>query len=246
MKKLIAFVLLLSVLMLSSCQYIPFLSEDEKSDEQSKPQGDEIVDGNHSYHYLYPEGYTGGFDQSPGENAEFWWVETYEECLEAIELLKSHDSSFSIDFVLTYDGELFDTKYCFMFVGDGSKTDKIKWGDNPFDRHAENVTIRSFAFFEDVTIDEIMKSDITKYNACEFSVEAGYDKLQEVIDVDSVVVEDWYYDANHYSKKVFYNDYLIFFVKTCFIFDKYELKFTDECIKEVLKSQKTIYLCDKE
>ena len=149
MKKFVAILILLSVLMLSSCQYLPFLSGDEQSGEQSKPQWDEFVDGNNQYHYLYPEGYSGGFDQSPGENVEFWWVETYEECLAAIDLLKSHGSSFSPNLVLAYDGELFDSKYCFTFTGVGSKTDKIKWGDNPFDRHAENVTIRSFAFFEE-------------------------------------------------------------------------------------------------
>ena len=239
-KQSIAILVLISILVLSSCEYLPFLSDNEQSDVQSNPQGDEFVDGNHPYHYLFPEGYTGGFNHQPGANIEYWWVETYEECVAAIELLKSNDSSFSTNLVLTYDGELFDSKYCFMFIGVGSRTDEIKWGDNPFDRHAENVNIRTFAFFEEVSIDELNHSYITQYNAYEFSNEPQYEKLQDEIDIDACTIDDWYYDTHNYSKKAFYKDQLIFFVKTCFFHDKHELKFTDECIKAILKSGKII------
>ena len=59
---------------------------------------------------------------------EFWWVETYDECMEAIELLKSHDSTFRKTAIFTYDGELFDTKYCFKISHNNKYTEYIKKG----------------------------------------------------------------------------------------------------------------------
>ena len=79
MKKVISLCLLIamlcSVLLSSSCDGI---TEDE-------------------YTGFYPKGYTGGFSREPGATTEFWWVETYEECIEAIKLLKSHGSTFTDD-----------------------------------------------------------------------------------------------------------------------------------------------------
>ena len=37
----------------------------------------------------YPEGYTGGHGISYGSSVEYYWVESYEECLDAIETIKS-------------------------------------------------------------------------------------------------------------------------------------------------------------
>ena len=115
---------------------------------------------------FYPEGYTAGFPDRINKSAprtEFWWVETYDECLTAIELLKSHGSTFEKTAVFTSDGELFDTKYCFTISLEHILTDPIKFGDNPFDRRAGGVKITSYAFFEEVTIEEINHSDINEY-----------------------------------------------------------------------------------
>ena len=91
--------------------------------------------------YFYPENYTCGFPNYnvfPNSLTEIWWVETYEECLEAINLLKSHDSTFMKSAIFTYEGDLFDTKYCFI-IKDTPLVEKISFGDNPFDRHAVRV-----------------------------------------------------------------------------------------------------------
>jgi predicted small lipoprotein YifL len=113
----------------------------------------------------YPEGYTGGFKNIDDRSeTECWWVETYDELMEAVDLLKSHGSTFEKSIISDYDGDLYDTKYCITIDRKAGETEKIKYGDNPFDRKAVGVAIVSYAFFEDVTIDELNYSYITKYD----------------------------------------------------------------------------------
>ena len=116
--------------------------------------------------FKYPDGYTAGFGYNhPMDSTEYAWVETYEELEEAIELLSSHGSNFYKTAFFNYEGDLFDTKYCFKFQG---KKDNIKYGENPFDRYAEKVYIYSYAFFEDVTIEELVFSHLIDYDVLYF------------------------------------------------------------------------------
>ena len=109
----------------------------------------------------FPEGYTGGFEKSYGPEIEYYWVETYEEALEAINLLKSHGSTFEESVIFTYEGDMFDTKYCFKMSG---SRDYVKFGDNPYDRWAENVEITAFGFLENISIDELVYSYFYQYD----------------------------------------------------------------------------------
>ena len=110
---------------------------------------------------IFPEGYTGGFPDNIGFwGWEYWWVESYEECLDAIELLKSHGSTFNETAIFTYEGDLFDTKFCFKINGEFVNSERINYGDNPFDRKAVGIEVYSYAFFDDVTIDEISYGDV--------------------------------------------------------------------------------------
>lgn len=140
-KRLIAFVLMIctfgSTLLLSSCY-------------------------NSSIEKYFPEGFTGGFGIDDGSGRACYWVEAYEECQAAIELLKSHGSTFSKTAIFTYEGDLFDTKYCLSI--NIRQADKIKYGENPFDRYAGKVTISSYAFYEGVTIDELNYSYVENYS----------------------------------------------------------------------------------
>ena len=63
---------------------------------------------------VFPEGYTGGFMKhiDDGSGIEFYWVETYDELVEAMNLFRSHGSTFAESAIFTYEGDLFDTKYC--------------------------------------------------------------------------------------------------------------------------------------
>ena len=114
---------------------------------------------------MFPEGWTGGFGQEGGHDLELWWVETYEELLIAIEKLNSHGSTFDEDecSIVNYEGDLFDVKYCIFINPDTKGSDRISFGDDPFDRCAINVAIYTWCFFDDVTIDEINYSYVQSY-----------------------------------------------------------------------------------
>ena len=244
MKRIISLCLLLTVfcsaLLLPSCD-----TPDDGNPGNKNPS-----------HDLYPEGYTGGFTHQPGANIEYWWVETYEECLEAIELLKSHGSTFKDDTVLTYDGDLFDCKYCFMMTGVtgvGDSTEKIEWGDNPFDRRALNVQIKTYAFIDEVTIDEINHSYVSRHKGYWVASSPTLFLLKDEITEDNVVITewekriDWDKEPNEYHKNVYYNDQLLVHVRTTFYATEEEIseiKMTDECIKEIVKYGKFIILYD--
>lgn len=151
LKKTIAFLLMVYTfaytLLLSSCDY-------------------------HGSDNYFPEGYTGGFHIDRGSGAAYYWVETYEECQAAIELLKSHGSRFGQTLIFTYEGELFDTKYCFSI--NRKRADKIKYGEDPFDRYADGVYVFSYAFYDDVTIDELIYSYVGWHNAYTVDIHYGY------------------------------------------------------------------------
>ena len=155
------------------------------------------MNGNHPDWHFFPEGYTCGFPRLinlPAPRLEFWWVETYEECLEAIELLKSHGSTFCESTIFTYDGDLFDTKYCFKISRESLYTDDIDFGDNPFDRRAGGVEISSYAFLDDVTIDEINHGNIKDYRV--YSAGKAY-AFDSSFSIESLRCE-WDESAGHY------------------------------------------------
>lgn len=164
---------------------------------------DEPIGGNHKKWNFYPEGYTAGFPdfmKQVGPRVEYWWVETYEECLAAIELLKSHDSTFAKTAIFTYEGNLFDTKYLFTIDRDNRFTEDIKFGDNPFDRHARNVEIKSYAFFDEVTIDEINYGDLSDYRA--YTVENRLWNYSEKPNLTDNIESKW--SKTKYGSYVYY------------------------------------------
>lgn len=184
-------VFVLSMLALSSCGWYPF--------------GDPSI---------FPEGYTGGFGIGYGSMLEYYWVETYEECVEAIELLKSHGSTFEETAIFSYEGDLFDTKYCFKI--DGRKAHYVKYGDNPYDRFAEDVRVESYAFFEDVTIEEIVYSNVEFYKASYITQTDYFEKNNSAIDFSTVELNyEWddyfksyfaYYEEKHILSVCSYSD----------------------------------------
>ena len=102
-----------------------------------------------------------------GQPYDYYWFETYDECVEAIKLLKSHGSTFLGNRMLTsYEGDLFDMKYCIKIREDSVKSK----GGQAFAWEVENVSILCYAFFKkDVKIDDItysvcVESDFNAYS----------------------------------------------------------------------------------
>ena len=168
MKKLITIFVLASILLLSSCQYLPFLADDAKQPENQKET--DIHVGNHPNNRdFYPEGYTGGLNFHSlydGPVVEYYWVETYEELSDGIEALKENGSTFdtmsNIIPAIETDDLPFDVKYVFFISGDQCR----KYGEQGdfFDRKLENVTVLTYIFFDEVTIDELVFSNVIHYD----------------------------------------------------------------------------------
>lgn len=188
-KQIIAVLLLTSIILLSSCDYYGNYF---------------IKNGRHPKDTYFPEGYTGGFGISHGDtDAAYYWVETYEECIAAIELLKSHGSGFYPKAIFSYEGELFDTKYCFSI---GRKySDKIEYGENPFDRWAKEVHISAYCFYNEVTIDELIYSYVSNYNGLYFQSRNIYKAYSENPDV--LNEEDIYYQVKENRYCAYIEDY---------------------------------------
>ena len=179
-----------------------------------------------------PKGYTGGFGFAPGSTTDYFWVETYEEAQAAIELLKSHGSTFYKSAIVNYEGDLFDTKYCFEFSG---KSEAYWWnGESPFDRWAEQVQIRTYCFFEDVTIEEIEYSYVRNYDVLYFLPESDFYTMHETdntIDPDSLTF-DWVIE--HSSAMVEVEGYTYFQIYRQK--NNNHIDLSDECVYAVLNS----------
>ena len=140
---------------------------------------------------IYPEGYIGGVGISYGSGTQLYWVETYEEALECIELLKSHGSTISESLLYSYEGDLFDTKYLFRFCG---KKDAAKYGDNLCDRYAENVSVETYGFFEDVDIKDFEYTYISNFDVLYFEPHLDFYRAynsDEDIDRDLLTYESY-------------------------------------------------------
>ena len=194
--------------------------------------------GDHYGKNSFPEGYTGGFGIPPGSEIEYYWVETYAEAVEAINLLKSHGSTFLTDNILTYDGDMFDTKYCFAFFG---QKDKIIYGENPYDRWASEIEVLSYAFFEEVSVEEISYSLLKYYDAYSFNANECYIQSAQPIKAEDINFQDWGMEHNKYVREIYHNEELILDIESCF-YDKKEVSMTDEFIVELILKGKIIQI----
>lgn len=183
---------------------------------------------------IFPEGYTGGFEIPYGSGLQIFWVETYEEAVDAMNQLKSHGSTFANCAIFSYEGDLFDTKYCFEF---GEHKDSIKYGDNPYDRWAKNVYVISCGFFEDVTIDELVYSDINYYDTVSFSVTLEFDKMDSYSNIDlnslTYVPGEEKNGGNLYYNFYYYKINLFSFGR---IKKGQTIELSDECVDAIINS----------
>ena len=192
------------------------------------------TDIGHTDDAFYPEGYTCGFPffiRQPGAEMEFWWVETYDECLSAIDLLKSHGSTFAPNAIFSYEGDLFDTKYCIKITGNNINTEKIEFGENPFDRKAFDVEIIAYAFFDNVSIEEINYGDIRNYNVYELRA----DYVNKALATKQLSYE---WKTNSVNRKIcyVYSDSGALYCKIVHMpKDSDDAVMSDECVRTILE-----------
>ena len=185
---------------------------------------------------IYPKGYIGGVGISYGSGTELYWVETYEETLECIELLKSHGSTISESLLYSYEGDLFDTKYLFRFTG---KMDATKYGDNLCDRYAEYVSVETYGFFEDVDIKDFEYTYISNFDVLYFEPHQDFYRAynsDEDIDRDLLTYE------SHENLPTYLKTYLtVRYDKTLLALtyrskNNEQTKLDEECINAILDS----------
>ena len=193
----------------------------------------EIISGTTNNQIIYPEGYIGGLGVRHGYATEYWWVETYDEMIAAVELLKSHGSTFEDFPMFVYEGDLFDTKYCFAITTEANQADEITLDDNPFDRRAENVRISSYAFFDEVSIEELNYSDLRQYDA--YCIRE-HNKVEFSKDDDEMKSFDQWsikWDEEDLCYKIYESNKVKFVIESVSFARK--IKKESECVEKILK-----------
>lgn len=186
------------VLLSSSCQYIDFFNNqaDNENNEQSS---------------IVPDGYTGGMSHDLTFHYEYavYWLETYEEVLSAIELLKFNGSTISRSIAFNYDGDFFDIKYCFIYQR--SKAEPLEDGENFFNRKIDGGEFRWYAFCDDVEISDFMyHKTVSRYDIMwiDYADESWiYRDFENVKDTDDLSF-DWFGKNGEYNTTITeYPDY---------------------------------------
>ena len=137
---LISTLLLLSIILsFSSCHYLEALLNKNvpttTPTEQTNPTGHICPPKVEPYYELY-------------------WLETYDEVLEAIELLESHGSYFTRSAVFNYESEFIDSKYCYMYPI--KNAEPLDEGKSYFDRKIDGGWFMWFGYTEYFSIDEFI------------------------------------------------------------------------------------------
>ena len=193
-KRILSIILLVSVMLsFASCQYIDIItnSKNESSDVNVHSDTPHSCPGCQRTE----DGYTGGLSHFQDFHDEYglYWLETYEEVLSAIELLKSHGSTIKRSIAFNYDTDLFDIKYCFMYKR--SEAESLEEGKSFFDRKIDGGEFRWFAFYDDVEIDDfIYFKYVSYYNIMEIDYygDSGIDRDFEKVENTENLSFDWY------------------------------------------------------
>ena len=121
--------------------------------------------------------YTNGF-YDPVHFHEYWWEEDYAGCVDGIERLKLHGSSFVEAIPIDYEGDLFDMKYC-IFTHRLKADKEVGFFVDRFDRKVDGVKVMCYAFLEDVKLKDLKRSYLREYKAYRIIVDLDYAKKHD-------------------------------------------------------------------
>ena len=98
--------------------------------------------------------------------------------MSAINILKSHGSTFDEGVIVNCEEDEFDVKY--VLVLNAHKSDKIiRYGDDPFNRCVKDAYVTNLIFFEEVTVEELAYSHILAYDCYRLFRFYDYDSIIE-------------------------------------------------------------------
>ena len=215
-KILISSLLCISFLLLiNSCDYI---------DNAKKTSGSKDTTDNDS-NYAIPcdccrrteDGYTGGLSdrQAYHHEYEMYWLETYDEVLNAVELLKTHGSIITCSLGFNYDSDVIDSKFCFLFKKENAEP--LEEGKEFFDRKIDDGEFIWFGFFEDITIDDLVYDTIVYYLDMMYirNSDTNY-KIVDTIEDVSKLSFDWTGKDFHGFENTIESIYELCYEKKCF------------------------------
>ena len=191
-KIFISTILCLSVLFsIASCDYISGIINPKDDTNPTSNTTKDNTNKDNKKDRIVPVGYTAGItgDYHAHLVYGYYWLETYEEVLEAVELLKSHDSTILRSIAFDCDDEILDSKFCFKYAR--SKAEPLEEGKNFFDRKIDNCEFIWFGFLEDVNIDELLYSYIDRYASVNIWYVKSHRDFADISDADELTL-DWY------------------------------------------------------
>ena len=197
---LISMLLCIAVLLsITSCDYINGIinpqSNTNSDTDANTPNTTNTSNTTNKKDRIVPKGYTGGLESDLcfHEVYAVYWLETYDEVLAAVELLKSHGSTIKRSMAFNCEGELLDVKFCFLY--ERSKAQKLEEGKNFFDRKIDDGEFIWFALYDKVSIDGMMYNN-TIYHYDLMSVHGAtpgyFDRDFENVDNTDELSFDWF------------------------------------------------------
>lgn len=145
----------------------------------------------------------------PNTSNEYLWFESYSECVEKVESLYTKDSSFYETMLVSYEGDLFDMKYC-IAINESKADSEAGPFVSVFDRKTEDVGVLCFAFFEDVSLKDIKYAKVSSFNCYRIIVGMEYAKNNdfdyEGLTVDTLeckeITDDPYFNGTIYEYRL--------------------------------------------
>lgn len=148
-----------------------------------------VVDLFYEPEMSYPEGYTGGTRYFYPDNNEYYWLESLDEAKDAIERLESNGSmvlkGIAFDCPEAYG---FDVKYLITIPKE--KTSRLRKGKNPFDRKAEDVSVKWFLFDEYIPIDELVYLYAEEINCLSYRRMVDHESYETVFEDPNLLSVD--------------------------------------------------------
>ena len=106
--------------------------------------------------FPFPKGYTGGVNTNYQWHLDYEvkWLDTYDELKDAVTRLRAHGTEVAPTVVFDCEEYGLDLKFC--VISPRYLSEELSEDQGYFDRYLVSVSISTYVFFEDASIDEII------------------------------------------------------------------------------------------